>query len=136
MRRRPTTVWLIFVSYCLSAAWLLLSLVLVPSWTVPLDLGQNTDYTAPGAFDYATDIATELLSLAAAVSLFRLRRAAVPWFTGALALGLAVYIRTIFVSNWIDAFDVGELAFASLGWLTTLSVLLYAMRLRRTGILT
>ncbi len=134
--RRPKTVWLIFLSYCLSAAWLLLSLIVIPSWTTSLGLDQNTDYASPGAFDYAADIVIAGLSLAAAVSLFRLRRAAVPWFTSVLALGLVLYIRTIFMSNWIDAFDLGELAFASLGWLTTLSVLLYAMRLRRRGILT
>jgi membrane protein implicated in regulation of membrane protease activity len=71
-------VWVVFAFYLLSAGWTLLSFALIWSGTITLGHAQREYFAKLGFLDYLTSLGVACLSIAAALLLFRLRRAAVP----------------------------------------------------------
>lgn len=113
----------------------MLGFVLIYAGIVPLNEAQKAYFANLSIFDYASTMVLGVTNIAAAVLLFRLRRTAVPLFASALILNLALTTRAVLGSKWTQAIGANGLVGASLGLLTILAVLLYAMRLRQREIL-
>ena len=117
---RPIGVWVISVFYLLSAAWTLLSYVLLS-----FDDAQRRYVESLTGFDWLLAISFTLLVTAAAVSLLLLRRVAVVLFGMVLALSLTKAISA----------TPGAMAGIIFGWVLLGVTLVYVRNLAKKGIL-
>jgi hypothetical protein len=120
--KRPLAVWLIFLFYLAATGFTLLGFILVHTGTVPLNEAQEAYFANFSIFDYISAATLGALNITAAVLFFRLRRIAIPLIAGALALNLALSVRAVFRSNWIEAMPPGGLLGACLAWFIALAV--------------
>ncbi|MBI4526361.1 MAG: hypothetical protein HY695_21385 [Deltaproteobacteria bacterium] len=133
--KRPRWVWVIFGFYLLSVGWTLLSFALVFSGAIPMNAAQQEYFASLGVLDYISSIGVGLISIWAAVLLFRLRKSAAPAFGLALALNTGLTLVHLLTKNWAEALGGSGLVGAFLGWVTLGCVFLYTRRLRRRGLL-
>jgi len=131
---RPIAVWLIFLWYMFAACWTLLGFVVIYKGLVPLTEAQQAYIAHLNFFDYVITAIVTALNIAAPILLFRLSRTAVPLFAAAFVLNLGTVIRAVFGSNWTEA--IGHHGMGGyLGLFIAFAISLYAIRLRRRGIL-
>jgi hypothetical protein len=133
--KRPVAVWLIFLFYVFSLSLALLSFVLFYAGVGPLDDAQKAYFAHVSIFDNASSVILAAINTIAAILLFRLRKTAVPWIAGAFALNLGLTLRAVFDPNWIKAIGAGGLAGDLSLFIIGLAIMLYAIGLRRRGIL-
>lgn len=86
--------------------------------------------------DHLSALVMAALSAGAVVSLFRLKRSALPLFGGVFALGLAsLLLNASFRPAYRAMFEGPGLYSAAAGWLINLAILAYVWRLRARGVL-
>lgn len=127
---------MICLFYLFSVGWTLLSFALILSGAIPVNAAQQEYFASLSVLDYLSSIGIGLVAIAAAVLLFRLRKLAVPAFGVALALNLGLTLIHVVTKNWAEALGGSGSLGAVMGWVILGSVLLYARRLERRGVLT
>lgn len=134
-RRRPIWVWVITVFYLLSAGFTLLSFVWINIGAAKLDAAQEAYFASLTSVDWFFTLSIGVVTIAGAISLFQLRRLAVTLFSISLALNLAFTAFHIMRTNWIEVLGGPGLFGMLIAWLILISVILYARRLTKRGVL-
>ena len=120
--KRPLGVWLILAFYVLGMGFVCFEVLSFAAYL------PNLKILALNA------IFVSALNLTGAVLLFRLRKAAVPFFAVAFLYSTVASIPSVLRANW-KAIDLGNLGDMAIGILVSFAILFYAMRLRQRGIL-
>ena len=133
--KRPKLVWAITIFLVISVPFGLLSIFLVLTDQLPLAPALQAYYDSLSVFDHSATVLVSLLNVAGAISLFRLRKAAVWLFAVALGLnGLLILSHTL-TKNLIEATG-GSGGTFFFGLLIPLGIVFYAWRLKQKGVLT
>lgn len=133
--RRPRLVWAILVWYAFGAVVVLLGFASIYSGSLPMTREQKVYFGNLTVFDHVTTALLGGINITAAILLFRLRRSAVQWFAVGLALSVALTIRAVLTSNWIQAVQQRGVSGYLLGLGLGFAVLAYAIGLRKKGVL-
>lgn len=134
-RRRPVWVWIISGFYVLSLGFTLLSFALLFSGLMPLTPPQQAYIEELGPLDYVISIGLGLLTLAATVLLFALKKVAVPLFATSLFLNLGLTLVHAITTDWLRALGGAGLVGALFGWGILGVVFWYSRHLRQAGVL-
>lgn len=132
--RRPAMIWAI-CGYCVLSAGL--SIVSLVSGTVPLEVSQQAHFRRAAVLEYSSSIAIIALMLAGAILLFKLRKSAVVAFGILLAFTVLSDLARFLMSDTTELYGGVLLALAApvFGWVLETSALLYALLLRKRGLL-
>jgi hypothetical protein len=133
--RRPVLVWVITIVFGVSAAWTLLSLVLIPTGALPMAPPARAYYDRLSIADYALTIGVTVLNLWGTVLLFLLRRKAVRILAAAVALALLINLYQLVVKRLAPALGAAGAIGMAVGFLLWCAILLYAFRLKAAGVL-
>lgn len=133
--RRPVGVWIIFIFYLLSAGWTLLSFALIFAGAINLNEAQRTYFASLSNIDWFLTLLIGVVGIAAAVSLFLLRRIAILLFSTALALNILLTAVQSFQTNWAEALGGPGLVGVLIGWVILVVILFYARGLAKKGVL-
>jgi len=128
-------VWVILLFYLVAGLWTLLGFGLIYSGRVPINPAQKAFLARLTVFDQLTTAFLGSVNIAAAVLLFRLRKAAVVLFCVVLALNLVLTTHAMAESNRFEALSRGGSLGMVLGLSITIAVVAYAIRLQRLQIL-
>jgi len=129
---RPLLVWLIAGLYVFVTVSTLFGLFMIYSGRVPLDDAERAYFASRTIFDNVVTVIAGAINLVAVVFLFRLRKTAVPLFVVGLALNVALKVRDIATTNWLQR--PGSTT-GLLGLGVASMVLLYSIWLKRTKVL-
>lgn len=133
--RRPAWVWVISTFYLLSAGWTILSFGMILSGAVPMSPAQRQYFSSLTTFDYVLALGIAVLNLTGTVLLFLLRRQAFQVFLSAFIIGLLTTIYQVIAKNWLSAIGGPGLIGACIGWLISISIIMYVRALSRRGVL-
>lgn len=133
--RRPKLIWVISGLYVLSAGWTVLSFFLVYGGLVPQTEAESNYFANLTALDHFTTVALGLLTMAAAIFLFLLRRVAVTLFALALTFNILFSLVHALRTSWVEALGSAGLVGAFAAWLIMGAIYLYARRQAQSGVL-
>jgi hypothetical protein len=133
---RPKMVWVISAWYFVSVSVMMLSHLLILGGFFSVREEQRSYFESMTALDHLITFLCGSLTLAAAVSLFLLRRLAVKLFAISLALSIAFSLFLTLRRELFGAVGGSGLFGATIGWLIMGAVCLYAWRLEKKGTLT
>lgn len=125
-------VWLIAGLYVFVTVSTLLGLFMIYSGRVPLDDAEQAYFASRTIFDNVITVIAGAINIVAVVFLFRLRKTAVPLFVVGLALNVALRVRDIATTNWLQL-PGSTTGLVGLG--VASMVLLYSIWLKRTKVL-
>jgi nitrate reductase gamma subunit len=134
--KRPKMVWVISAWYILSVSVMMISHLTILAGLVPVRDEQRSYFESLTVLDHLITFLCGSLTLAAAVSLFFLRRLAVKLFAISLALSIAFSLFLTLRRELFGAVGGSGLFGAIIGWLIMGAVCLYAWGLEKKGILT
>ena len=134
-RKRPKLLWIIAIFYILSAGWTVLSFALINSGTIPINEAQKVYFDSQNIFDITLTLAMASLNILGAIFLFLLRRHAFYCFLTAFSLGLLITVYHIMFKNWLGAIGGPGLIGAAIGWIISISIILYSKKLIKKEIL-
>lgn len=134
--KRPALVWVITVYYAFSLCFTMLSFALVRSGVLPTPPEAKEYFENLSAPDYVQSFGPGVITLIAVVLLFMLRKRAILFFSVSLVLSVLVALVQALTSNYLLAAGVPGLFGMLIGWGIQAGVLIYAVSLRRKGILT
>ncbi len=112
-----------------------MSFALLFSGALPLSSAQETYFAELGGFDYLSTFGLVLVTMVAAIQLFRLRKTSVPLFGVVLALSLGLAVLQIMTTNFTEAMPAAGLFGYALGLAVPASIFSYARKLRQRGLL-
>lgn len=133
--KRPGWVWVITILMLLSASWTLFSFYLIRTGAIPLAPEQRAIFDSMSALDYGLSIATGLLNISGAILLFLMRKAAVPLFGTAFALGVVGNAWTYLVKGMAPVVGTSVVIGSLVGLAIAGTIFLYARSLRARGML-
>ena len=122
--KRPFFIWLILISYIISAAFTLLSYILNTFHLVPLLEGLETVYN-PTTMDYVFEIIFTVLNLTGAIWLFQLKRKSYYLFLIILGLNLITSAYHLLFKDNLFGIASVSLVIEMFGWLTTIIIIIY-----------
>lgn len=136
--KRPVLLWLICIFYVVSFFWTVLSYYLVLTESIPVSIEMKVYMRSLGLFSWTLTALNAILSGAAAILLFLLKKQCVSLFAATLVLGISGILWNIFGNDglWLKAMPRGGGAGAFLGMAILISVLLYSRHLVKRGLLT
>lgn len=134
-KRRPVWVWVISCFYAFSVFSTVVSYAVVFSGFFPTTQAQQQYFASLSFFDHALTAVVLLLNLSGAVALFRLKKQAPVFFSAAFALGLATVVYQWCAKDWFAAVGISGLIGAVIGWAISIAIIVYALRLRKEGVL-
>jgi hypothetical protein len=129
-------VWVVFAWYVFSAGYTVLSFVLIHSGVVPLTAEASRYLGSLSPLDYAVTVLALVLNVAGAISLLRLRTAALYLFVAALALNVAMVGLHAVTKGFVAALGAGGPIGLVLGYGISVLVCIYVWRLHARGTLT
>jgi hypothetical protein len=129
-------VWVISAWYFLSVSVMMISHLTILGGFVPVRDEQKSYFESLTVLDHVITFLCGSLTLAAAVSLFFLRRLAVKLFAISLALSIAFTLFLTLKRELFGGVGGSGLFGAIIGWLIMGAVCLYAWRLEKKDILT
>src|SRR3972149_5386743 len=97
--RRPTWVWVISGFYLFSVGWTLLSFALIFSGAISINAAQQQYFASLGTLDYLSSVGIGVVTIWAAVLLFRLRKGAGPAFGLAVVLNIGLTLIQVLTKN-------------------------------------
>ncbi len=133
--RRPKLVWVIAIGFGAAAVWTLLSLLLIETGHVELSDAQRTYFDNLSILDYGISVGIGVLNLAGAMTLFLLRRVALPLFLTSLIVSVAYACWSVYATSFEDAVGASGLLGSILGYSLLAAICAYTQRLRGRGIL-
>lgn len=135
LNKRPALVWIISIFFLVSAGYTLYAFILLISGAVYLNPQQEMYLASLSYFDYITTIGIGVLNLGGAVALFLLRKQAPYFFLGGFILGLASTVYHAVEKGWMVAIGGPGLVGSFLFQVVMITIVIYAFRLRKRGIL-
>ena len=132
-RKRPVGVWIITVYFAISIPFVIFSLYAVLSNQIPLDAAQAGYIASMAPLDFTATAIIAICNLLGAVSLFRLRKAALTFFTASLAINIALTIWHIIAKGFVAV--VGGALPIVLGFALLLAIIAYTAHLARKRVL-
>ena len=132
---RPKLVWVVSIFYVLSAGYTLLSFILIYGGIIQINETQQEYFRSQNMIDISLTMVTGLLNFSGAVMLFLLKRYAFHAFVSAFVISMFMTILHILFKNWIDAIGGPGLVGAIIGWLISISIIIYTKSLLNKGIL-
>lgn len=133
--RRPFGVWIVSAYFAISVTATVISLVELLAGDMALTPAQQAYFDSLGPTDYIGGATTLLLSTAAAIELFRLRKRAVTILATVFILNLGASMYHLISTNWTDALGMTGLAGVAAGLSLLAIILVYAWTLQRRGVL-
>ena len=133
---RPRWIWVIFVFYVISTAWVLLSLLLIYSGHARVDAAGRDYVLSLTVFDFIATGGVSALTLSAGVLLLLRQRLAVALFSTALACNMGYALVHALTTKWFAAIGWSGAIGVLLAWCALFGVVLYSRRLAARGILT
>jgi hypothetical protein len=133
--KRPKLVWAIFIFYLFSTMWTILSFYLAWSGSLPLTPQLREYLHGLNIFDYGLTVVGAVLTVVAAVALFRLRRSAVSLFWTLLAFQAVLWFWGIVIKGSPEVLRGNTRIYALTGNAIMFGVCLYSERLGKRGIL-
>jgi predicted nucleic acid-binding Zn ribbon protein len=135
--KRPKLVWLVFLFYLFSVAYTALSFLLIFSGAISVTAEQAAYFRNLSAFDYTITVLIATSTLAAAVSLFLLRKIAFHLFAASLGLQILQTLVQTITTNFLTV--LGSPGATGLGLLIgfaiSIAVVIYAWILKERGAL-
>ncbi|MGB7251189.1 MAG: hypothetical protein WBC73_19805 [Phormidesmis sp.] len=133
-RKRPAGVWITSSYFIVSTVWSLFSFYLTDSGAIPISTGQSDIFIELTAIDHFLTIIGSGIVIAAAITLFLLKKAA--FYLFAISLGLAtVVILQALTADWFTDLGAAGILAAVFMWLVGLVPFLYSWRLKQKGVL-
>jgi magnesium-transporting ATPase (P-type) len=129
---RPLWVWIITIFYAISILFAAFSLYLVLSGKMPGSPIQHAYFAGLTPLDNIVTALIGVCNVGGAISLFLLRKMALPFFITAFGLNVALTIWQISYRNLLAVSGVVPLG---LGLLVSLAIILYAANLSKRRIL-
>jgi hypothetical protein len=133
--KRPKLVWIVFLFYLFSVAYTALSFFLVFSGSISVTPEQAAYFRTLSVFDWTITGVTAALNLAGAISIFLLRKSALPLFASSLGLSILQTLVHAYTTNFIAALGGPGALGVLIGFAISIAVCLYAWRLRARGTL-
>ncbi len=133
--RRPGWVWAISLFYLFSALFTGFGLYAILTHMIPLQPAQQAYFAALTPLDNSMTALIVVCNLSAALSLFLLRKIAVPLFIAGLAVNLAQTAWHTATKGWLAAMGSSGPAGFLIGIAMALAVIVYAVHLSRRGVL-
>lgn len=138
-KKRPLGIWIITAFYFYSVYIVLRSYWLINMGLIPMNEVQRSYLASVSATNWFIPIITGILTLAAAVSLFLLRRISLMLFVISFGLSLFATLFEALTTNWVKAMastgNGGGLIGVAVGWIIQISILLYINNLIKKKIL-
>ena len=134
-KKRPVLVWVITIFFFVSAIWTLLGFYLLVSGTASLTPAQKSYLESLTAIDYTFTLLLGLTNLIGAIALFLLRKAALYFFVGALALNGFMSVWHAISKGWLEALGGAGALGALFGLGIAVAVCLYVWKLAKSGVL-
>lgn len=134
-RKRSKLVWIIAIFFILSAGWTLLSFILIHSGAIPINEAQKAYYDSQNIFDIILTLAMCSINILGAFLLFLLKRHAFHCFLTAFSIGLLMTVYHIIFKNWLVAIGGPGLVGTLIGWIISISIILYSNKLIKREIL-
>ncbi len=134
--RRPLGVWVISLWYGLSAVSGLTITPLAMLGALPASQSQQAYFESLPITHLVQSLAASALTLAFAITFFRLRTISIPILFAVIAVGVVGTAISVTTESWREAVGQFGLVGVAVGWLILLLVLGYAHRLRSHGVLT
>ena len=133
--KRPKLVWIVFLFYLFSVLYTALSFFLVFSGSISVTPEQATYFRTLSVFDWTITGVTAALNLAGAISIFLLRKSALPLFASSLGLSILQTLVHAYTTNFIAALGGPGALGVLIGFAISIAVCLYAWRLKARGTL-
>jgi|SRR5438445_628309 len=133
--KRPKLVWAVFLFYIFSVGYTALSFALIYSGAISLAPEQATYLRNLSTFDWAVTVLSGLLTAAAAIAIFLLRKISFYLFSVAFALGILQTLVHTITTNFVAAIGGPGAIGALIGYAILLAVCIYARRLSARGVL-
>ena len=134
--RRPVGVWIVTAYFAITLTGTLISLGEFVGGELTLTPEQRAYFQSLGPVDYLGAASTLVLCGWAAIELFQLHKRAVAILGVVLIMNLGATAYQFLVTNWTDALGTAGLASVAGGLSLLAIILVYAVSLRRRGILT
>jgi hypothetical protein len=134
-RRRPKLVWVVFLWFVFSVGYTLLSFLLIHSGAIAIRPEQAAYLRSLSALDYALMLATAGLTIAGAVSLFLLRKAAFYLFVAPLVLSLCATMVHALSKGFLAALGGPGTVGMFIGYAVLAAVCVYTWKLKARGVL-
>ncbi len=135
---RPVLVWIICILTWLGLLFGVLGLWLLATHRVPFPPEQAGFYDKLNIVDYGLTAVGLGLALVSSVSLFLLRKIAVPLYAAGLGLGVLQLLWQIAARDWLtmmSAGGVGSVVGAVFGWGVSIAIFAYVWYLGNKGTL-
>lgn len=132
-RKRPIGVWIITVYFAISIPFVMFGLYSVLSNQIPLDAAQAGYVGSMAPLDFTATAIIGMCNILGAVSLFRLRKAALTFFAASLAINIALTIWHIIAKGFVAV--VGGALPIVLGFAPLLAIIAYTAHLARKRLL-
>ncbi len=133
--KKPFGVWLISLFYAFSTIYTLLSMALLLTGVIPMTEGMRIYFANLTALDWLLTAVLSLLTITAAVSLFLLRKIALPLFCINFVSNFSMQLWHTLTKGLPAAMPTGGLVGAFIGSLLVGAAAIYVWRLKRKGIL-
>lgn len=133
--QRTVLVWIIFVLIVLSVIVQFGSLIFVYSGVLPLPPEAMAEIQMAGSDEIAVDLVAGLYFLVAGITLFMMRRIALPLFLAGFPLTLGQYALAAYNRGWDNLTAAGGLYMLAISFAIGILVCLYIWSLDRRGAL-
>lgn len=132
-RKRPIGVWVIAVYFAITVPFLIFSIYLALADKVPLSPEEAAYVAAQTPLDHFFTALIGTCNMVGAVNLFRLRKAALPFFGAALVINIALTVWHIVAKGFIAV--MGSFVPVALGLAVLLAITAYTAYLSKKQIL-
>lgn len=132
-RKRPIGVWIITVYFAITVPFILYSLYLVLSGRAPMNDAQAVYVSNIDPLDITATVMIGVSNVIGAVSLFKLRKAALTFFGVSLAINIALTIWHVATRGFVEV--VGGAMPIVMGLVLLLSIIGYTAYLSKKQIL-
>jgi len=135
MEKRPRGVWVISLFMFISAAYTLLSFYLIFSGVISLDQTGQAYFDSLGTIDWLGSVSIGVLNLAAAISLFMLRKISVNLFITAFVLNMLMTVMQAVRTSFTEVLGGSGIIGVLVGLAIMLAIIAYTRRLAKQGTL-
>lgn len=133
--KRPGWVWVISLFYIFSFVVTFLIFSLIFSGVIPLPENQKHYFENLGIMGQMIMLVSSILSLAAAITLFRLKKLTVKLWLAKLLLDIVSIVYNIVTTNWLQTTGSSGIVGMFVGLAIVISIYLYTKRLDARGFL-
>ena len=133
--QRPRLVWVITLYELISAAWGLLSFVLVNFGVIPLTEAATAYHNSQTILDALFVTAIAVFNLAGTISLFFLKKNAFYLLLSSLILSAIATVHHIISRAWLGVMDSSGLIGAGIMWAIEIGIIIYVRQLIKLSLI-